>query len=202
MIMKILVYSKSNYIVDELRKELSLANDLIIVTDFEQLSNELKKSYRAVILHHLDDFPNDTASLSHICKENSLISLMGLSNTPDNLQGCRLLQIGYKSYLHALSNSTILKSAIESIANGNIYVYPQLMHFLVSQIPTSMQHNKNLDGLTPKELEVLQLVSKGYSNAQIAKDLVIAEITVKKHIGSMFEKLNVKDRLSLALILK
>jgi hypothetical protein len=54
----------------------------------------------------------------------------------------------------------------------------------------------------PKEFEVLQLVSKGYSNAKIANELNIAEVTVKKHIGSMFEKLDVKDRLSLALILK
>ncbi|MGD9553526.1 MAG: helix-turn-helix transcriptional regulator [Arcobacteraceae bacterium] len=48
----------------------------------------------------------------------------------------------------------------------------------------------------------IQLVSKGYSNAKIANELDIAEVTVKKHIGSMFEKLEVKDRLSLALILK
>ncbi len=65
-----------------------------------------------------------------------------------------------------------------------------------------MQQNKSLDNLTPKELDVLQLVSKGYSNAKIANELNIAEVTVKKHIGSMFEKLDVKDRLSLALILK
>jgi DNA-binding NarL/FixJ family response regulator len=59
-----------------------------------------------------------------------------------------------------------------------------------------------LDILTPKEMEVLKLISKGYSNSKISKELNIAEITVKKHIGSMFQKLDVKDRLSLALILK
>ena len=62
--------------------------------------------------------------------------------------------------------------------------------------------HKNLDILTPKEMEVLKLVSKGYSNSKISKELDIAEVTVKKHIGSMFQKLDVKDRLSLALILK
>ena len=66
----------------------------------------------------------------------------------------------------------------------------------------SVRDNKNLDILTPKEMEVLNLVAKGYSNSKISKELDIAEVTVKKHIGSMFQKLDVKDRLSLALILK
>ena len=78
------------------------------------------------------------------------------------------------------------------------------MQFLVSQVGTIEynKYNKNLDILTPKEIEVLKLVSKGYSNSKISKELDIAEVTVKKHIGSMFQKLDVKDRLSLALILK
>jgi DNA-binding NarL/FixJ family response regulator len=200
--MKIFLYTNSNYIVDELEKEISLKSNVVTVSSFLNLEEAVKKTLPCIIIHHLDDFPNDLETLSHLAKENSLVGLIGLSNAPDNLQGCRLLQIGYKSYLHALSNSSILKSAIESVANGNIYVYPKLMQFLVSQIPIPMQQNKNLESLTSKELEVLQLVSKGYSNALIAKDLGIAEVTVKKHIGSMFEKLHVKDRLSLALILK
>ena len=78
------------------------------------------------------------------------------------------------------------------------------MQFLVAQVGTTQENkkDKNLDILTPKEIEVLNLVAKGYSNSKISKELDIAEVTVKKHIGSMFQKLDVKDRLSLALILK
>ena len=76
------------------------------------------------------------------------------------------------------------------------------MQFLVAQVGTTQENkkDKNLDILTPKEIEVLNLVAKGYSNSKISKELDIAEVTVKKHIGSMFQKLDVKDRLSLALI--
>ena len=78
------------------------------------------------------------------------------------------------------------------------------MQFLVAQVGTIQdnKNNKNLDILTPKEMDDLNLVANGYSNSKISKELDIAEVTVKKHIGSMFQKLDVKDRLSLALILK
>lgn len=200
--MKIVLYSKSNFIADELKKESILFKELLILTEFEKLKEVCASDAHTIVLHHLDDFPLENESLTDLLKRNKHLHLIALANTPNNLQGCRLLQMGYKSYLHAVSNSGILKSAIKSVAKNNIYVYPQLMQFLVTQIPTSLQKNKNLDTLTPKELDVLQLVSKGYSNAKIANELDIAEVTVKKHIGSMFEKLEVKDRLSLALILK
>jgi len=76
------------------------------------------------------------------------------------------------------------------------------MQFLVSNAPTTAKKTTNLDNLTSKEMSILELIAKGYSNAKITGELNIAEVTVKKHISSLFKKLNVNDRLSLALILK
>jgi two-component system nitrate/nitrite response regulator NarL len=53
--------------------------------------------------------------------------------------------------------------------------------------------------LTPRELEVLQLVSRGLSNSAIAEELVIAESTVKVHVRHILKKLNVNTRLQAAL---
>ena len=64
------------------------------------------------------------------------------------------------------------------------------------------EKNEFLNTLTSKELDILKLVSKGFSNKKIGLELDIAEITVKKHVSSLFKKLQVEDRLSLALILK
>ena len=202
--MKILLYSKSNFIKDELKKENSFFKELTVIKSLENIKKDIESNSSLVVLHHLNDFENDIDLFSNLLKEYKNIYLIALSNTPTNLEGCKLLRAGYKSYLHSLSNYQILKSALESVVTGNIYLYPELMQFLVSQVGTIQdnKNNKNLDILTPKEMEVLNLVAKGYSNSKISKELDIAEVTVKKHIGSMFQKLDVKDRLSLALILK
>lgn len=202
--MKILLYSKSNFIKDELKKGDSFFKDLVVSDNLRIIEKEMKYAETLVILHHLNDFKDDIEYFIKQIQEYKNIYLIALSNTPTNLEGCKLLRLGYKSYLHSISNYQILKSAIESVVTGNIYLYPELMQFLISQVGITQENkkDKNLDILTPKEMEVLKLVSKGYSNSKISKELNIAEITVKKHIGSMFQKLDVKDRLSLALILK
>ena len=202
--MKILLYSKSNFIKDELKKENSFFKELTVIKSLENIKKDIESNSSLVVLHHLNDFENDIDLFSNLLKEYKNIYLIALSNTPTNLEGCKLLRTGYKSYLHSLSNYQILKSAVESVVTGNIYLYPELMQFLVAQVGTTQENkkDKNLDILTPKEIEVLNLVAKGYSNSKISKELDIAEVTVKKHIGSMFKKFDVKDRLSLALILK
>lgn len=200
--MTILLYSKSNFIVDELTKESLLFKDLIIVDSFINLQNKLKEKSVDIVLYHIDESLNESENISILLKDSPLTPLVALSNNPDNLEGCRLLKMGYKSYLHSFSNIDILKSAIESVLSGNIYVYPKLMQFLVSNAPITAKKSINLDELTSKELNILQLVSEGFSNAKIASELDVAEVTVKKHISSLFKKLNVQDRLSLALILK
>ena len=51
--------------------------------------------------------------------------------------------------------------------------------------------------LSPREKEVARLAARGYSNAQIAEELFISVETVKRHMATIFEKLNIKSRIEL-----
>lgn len=212
--MKIAVFSKAKFIANTLNQIDDATFEFMFFDNKYTLIDNI--SLYDICIYHIDN-TLDEEFISELFNTNSKIKTLALSNIPNNYEGCRLLKFGFKSYLHSLSNKSILKSAIESVYNDIIYVYPELMGFLISQLD-KLEHTNidlekaslkskqdnivNFDLLTPKELEVLKLLAMGMSNLNIAQKLDIAEITVKKHISSMFEKLNVKDRLSLALTYK
>jgi len=146
-------------------------------------------------------------SLMEMCKELLVLSpslhIAIFCNNPSLVEGIEFLKIGVKSYAHALSNPEIMKQIFYTLEQGNVWVYPELMHFMIASMDKTL-HTRNdaFEKLTPKEKEVALLVAQGLSNAKIASILNVAEITVKKHISILFEKLGVKDRIALALSIK
>ena len=64
----------------------------------------------------------------------------------------------------------------------------------------SLNKNVNIDALTPKEKEVLALVSQGASNQEIADKLCVRDVTVKTHLNSIFKKLKVTNRTQAVLL--
>ena len=104
-----------------------------------------------------------------------------------------------KSGLNIVEHKTHLSKTVMQIWDIGLRPLFPVLSKLVNAVDDK---NKLLENLTIKELEVLELVSQGHNNAQIAKTLSLAEVTVKKHISSLFKKLEQKDRLSLALFFK
>jgi len=70
---------------------------------------------------------------------------------------------------------------------------------LIESMEEEEQEKKKLGGLTGRELEVLKLLSRGYSNAKIGQKLFISEGTVKKHITSILGKLCLENRVEAVL---
>ena len=83
--MKILLYSKSNFIKDELKKENSFFKELTVLKSLENIKKDIESNSSLVVLHHLNDFENDIDLFSNLLKEYKNIYLIALSNTPTNL---------------------------------------------------------------------------------------------------------------------
>ncbi len=90
--------------------------------------------------------------------------------------------------------------AIERVHAGELWMERRLMAELLSSIGGRLgAAGARMDTLTPREREVVQLVSEGLRNKQIAERLSVADVTVRHHLTSVFSKLDVSDRLSLVV---
>lgn len=96
----------------------------------------------------------------------------------------------------------MLIDAIRKVYNGESYVQPNLTNDLVkefSRITSYETVKQNDNGLTQRELEVLELIAEGMLNKEIARTLYISEKTVKNHVSNIFKKLKVADRTQAAI---
>jgi DNA-binding NarL/FixJ family response regulator len=97
-----------------------------------------------------------------------------------------------------------LVQAIRIVAAGEAMLAPSITRRLigsfVASAPRPEQVNPCLERLTERELEVLKLVARGLSNAQIAETLVVGEATVKTHVVRLLDKLELSNRVQAAIV--
>ena len=91
-----------------------------------------------------------------------------------------------------------LVEAIQVVASGDSLLAPTITRRVIEEYvrrpPAREGVPPELEELTPRELEVLTLVAKGHSNAEIAKELFLGETTVKTHVARILQKLDLRDR--------
>jgi DNA-binding NarL/FixJ family response regulator len=103
-----------------------------------------------------------------------------------------------------------LKYVVEAVQKGELWIRRALSGHLLHELVVITQEKNNLKqgisdllaNLTRRECEIATLVGNGESNKQIARRLDITERTVKAHLTEVFRKLDVADRLKLALVVK
>jgi DNA-binding NarL/FixJ family response regulator len=111
------------------------------------------------------------------------------------------LRAGASGFLLKDAPPADLISAVRVVAAGEALLAPSVTRRLIAdfarQGPTGATRSGQslrLNGLTPRETEVLELIARGLSNQEIAGKLVLAEQTVKTHIGRVLAKLDLRDR--------
>jgi len=97
-----------------------------------------------------------------------------------------------------------LVSAVRAVASGDAVVSPSVTRRLLDRFlggsNGQLRDPRELDVLTEREREVLVLVARGLSNAEIAQKLFLSEATVKTHVGRILSKLNLRDRVQAVVL--
>ncbi|MEE2040768.1 response regulator transcription factor [Nocardiopsis sp. CT-R113] len=110
-----------------------------------------------------------------------------------------VLRAGATGFLLKDSPPAELVTAVEVVASGAAVVAPPVLRRLLDRFAPLFPSAADDGGavathLTAREHEVLRLVARGWSNAEIAAHLVLGETTVKSHVGSILTKLELRDR--------
>jgi DNA-binding NarL/FixJ family response regulator len=112
------------------------------------------------------------------------------------------LRAGASGFLLKEATADQLTDAVRVIASGEAILAPSVTRRLLEKItqdPAGDGGQRIKDLLSPREVDVLLLVARGLSNAEIGVQLHLAETTVKSHVQSMLGKLGVRDRLQAAV---
>lgn len=186
--------------------------DALLVKDVLEVGSNLEivASYSVALIFwlHINDSEKESlpASIAKVLQAYPDAKIVVLANTPSHAETLQALSAGAMGYAHAYSAPEMLKEIRTVIHHGGIWLGQQLLKRLID---TSVKLTGNrsevveelLGRLTSREKEVAIEAAKGLSNKEIARGLKITERTVKAHLAKSFERLGVKDRLQLALML-
>ncbi len=106
------------------------------------------------------------------------------------------LAAGASGFLLKRTRPEELIGAIHTVADGDALLSPSVTRKVIDRATTQPRVGRTdaLDRLTPREREVLELIARGMSNAEIAASLVVEETTVKTHVKRLLAKLGLRDR--------
>jgi DNA-binding NarL/FixJ family response regulator len=152
------------------------------------------------------------AHLQQILQAQPATPVVLLSSAPEPQQGLSAINGGARGYTHAYAVPALLQEVALVVEHGGLWVGPELLQRLVGSTQAALAarrpaanpaqvapSDKVWASLSAREAEVARAVSQGRSNKEVADLMHISERTVKAHLGAVFEKLGVRDRLQLVL---
>jgi two-component system, NarL family, nitrate/nitrite response regulator NarL len=139
-----------------------------------------------------------TSAITEIAPSAKVLAL-GL--TEEKKRVLRYVEAGASGYILKDDSLEDLIEIVRATQEGKVFVSPQIAAAMMERLSDLAQMFAGVENnmsdtttLTTREMEVLELISKGYTNQQIAQILVIEVGTVKNHVHNILEKLNVSSR--------
>ncbi len=129
-------------------------------------------------------------AIGHIKAEHPEVQVLVLTTYESDADILRAIETGATGYLLKDTPREELFEAIRLVARGESPLDPGVAARLMQR----MRGGPSEEGLSTREIEVLELVARGTSNKEIAKQLWVSETTVKSHMLHIFDKLSVTDR--------
>jgi DNA-binding NarL/FixJ family response regulator len=133
-------------------------------------------------------------AITRIREEKPEIKFIILTTYSDDEYIFKGIAAGARAYLLKDAPRDELFKAIRAVSRGESLIQPVVASRVLDKLAELSRKNPSAETLSEREIEVLRLMAKGVSNRDIADQLSITQSTVKTHITSIFQKLNVTTR--------
>jgi DNA-binding NarL/FixJ family response regulator len=160
-----------------------------------------------LLLDFTDAGPADFGRLLQLSPETKIVLCSRAPNDPETISA---LQAGARGYVQRDSDPLLIRKAVDRVSEGEIWVGRSIVPRLLQRIRALAEAQREpardlveggLGKLSRRERDTAELILSGASNREIAGQLGITEATVKAHLTAIFRKLQLHDRLHLALFL-
>ncbi|MFV8828202.1 response regulator transcription factor [Alkalihalobacterium sp. APHAB7] len=177
-------------------------NDIEVVGEAAEGDEAIRKAQELkpdVILMDLS-MPQGKGGLAATTEIKQLLpdtAILVLTMHDDDEYLFNAIHAGASGYILKSSPHEELLAAIQSVSTGNAYLNPIATKRLMSEYMEKLSNggnSKTFESLSQREREVLEWIAKGYSNKEIAENLIISVKTVETHKSNIMEKLHLKTR--------
>jgi DNA-binding NarL/FixJ family response regulator len=138
-----------------------------------------------------------TRKVKEVCPRTAILVLTAYD---DDQYVFAILEAGAAGYLLKNARSSELIDAVRRVWAGESVLHPSIAKKVLRRLAAPTEQPDDSEGLTPRELEVLQLAGQGLSNREIAQRLVLSPRTVESHMANIFGKLDVGSRTEAVLV--
>jgi len=204
--MKVIICDDQAIVRDGLEMLLKLEKDIDIVgmaEDGAAAVEMVAKERPDVVLMDLKmPIMNGVEATRQIRAKYQDVKVLVLTTYADDEWVFDAIQAGASGYLLKDTPRDELIKAVRGTATGKTYVDPSVAGKVLEQVSSHQTQPATLitSKLTDREIEVLRLIAKGLSNADISDRLFLSEGTVRNHVSAIFAKLGVSDRTQAAVI--
>lgn len=194
MVIRVLIADDHRIVREGLRRFLGRDPELTVVgeapdgAEAVELSRQLHPD--VVLMDLLMPVMDGIAAISAIRNELPETEVIALTSVLESAAVVGAVKAGAIGYLLKDIQAPELRRAIKAAAAGQVQLTPQATAYLLHEVRTP----EAKEALTEREREVLRLLVQGRSNKEIARDLQIAEDTVKTHVKHILAKLGVQSR--------
>ncbi len=166
-------------------------------TDVDQAIDAIRKARPDVVLVDVHMPGGGGVTLvKNITETNPEVRLLALSVSDAPEDVIAMIRGGARGYVTKSISPEELAAAIDRIAADDAVFSPRLAGFVLDAFTETMpvEHDPDLDQLTPREQEVLRQIARGYSYKQVATRLSISVKTVESHVSAVLRKLQLSSR--------